>query len=189
MAILGRNPGSAVRDFRDHVGGLLSKTLTQQRLVQTSVSGGDKYLLSFRQNASPAPAVLRSRFGEIELYLSQVCEAVPSGIRRKYRVRTVEYQYTITPEGSDEPAIRWEYVKEPEDADARWSRHHIQGPLDASPLAPGRSYNDLHVPTGYVLLEDVIRFCIHDLGVPPQQENWHKELAKSERRFKDEFTQ
>ncbi|MCC6495797.1 MAG: hypothetical protein IT193_06010 [Propionibacteriaceae bacterium] len=63
----------------------------------------------------------------------------------------------------------------------------MQGP---TPLTFGPttvSLIDLHLPTGYVTLEDVIRFCIHDLGVPPLRPNWHEILVQSYREFKDQF--
>jgi hypothetical protein len=49
--------------------------------------------------------------------------------------------------------------------------------------------NDLHLPTGYVPLEEVIRFCIHDLGAKSAKANWHEVLEESYKRFRTEFTE
>jgi hypothetical protein len=50
--------------------------------------------------------------------------------------------------------------------------------------------NKLHVPTGFVAIEEVLRFCIVDLGVPPLagEDRWNTALDESYRRFKTEFT-
>jgi hypothetical protein len=47
--------------------------------------------------------------------------------------------------------------------------------------------NDVHLPTGYVTFEDVIRFCVVDLEVAPLAQNWHRVLRESHRRFMKEF--
>jgi len=39
--------------------------------------------------------------------------------------------------------------------------------------------NDLHLPTGWVRLEEVLRFCIVDLGVRPLSPRWHEALVES----------
>jgi hypothetical protein len=38
--------------------------------------------------------------------------------------------------------------------------------------------NKAHTPTGFVLIEDVIRFCIVDLKVPAK-DGWHETLEAS----------
>ena len=41
--------------------------------------------------------------------------------------------------------------------------------------------NELHLPTGWVPIEEVLRFCIDDLGVRPLSPGWHETLAASAR--------
>lgn len=91
----------------------------------------------------------------------------------------------MTAEGADEPLVRWEYERTPQD-DATWCRHHVQGNLPL-PAPLSISLNELHVPTGYTLVEEVIRFCIHDLRVPPLFDDWHRRLLDSEETFKHDF--
>jgi len=47
----------------------------------------------------------------------------------------------------------------------------------------------VHLPSGYVMLEDVIRFLITDFGVKPPcgAAKWHQKLVESEKRFFREF--
>jgi hypothetical protein len=48
------------------------------------------------------------------------------------------------------------------------------------------SFNDWHLPTGWVPIEEIIRFCIVDLGVPPLDTSvdadgnpgWHTRLVQ-----------
>jgi hypothetical protein len=56
-------------------------------------------------------------------------------------------------------------------------------------LGPAVSLNDLHLPTGYVAFEEVLRFCIVDLGVHPLSDGWDGVLRESYEQFKTEFTQ
>ncbi|HKE13297.1 MAG TPA: hypothetical protein VKB80_00410 [Kofleriaceae bacterium] len=44
-----------------------------------------------------------------------------------------------------------------------------------------------HVPTGFLLFEDLIRFLINDLGVRSPRKTWHQRLIDSEKRFHQEF--
>lgn len=119
------------------------------------------------------------------MYIGQVCESVLTAPGR-HRLVTVKYTYTLTPEGMDEPLWRWEYVRD-QAPDDRWCRHHLQGEV---PLTIGRasvSLNDLHLPTGYVTVEEILRFCITDLRVRPLSGDWHRLLEESHRLFKTEF--
>jgi hypothetical protein len=47
--------------------------------------------------------------------------------------------------------------------------------------------DDLHLPTGYVPIEEIIRFCIVDLGVAPISGDWARILDESYREFRTQF--
>lgn len=57
-------------------------------------------------------------------------------------------------------------------------------------LEPGAiDLNKAHLPTGWVTIEEVIRFLIVALGVdPPCGQEWPKKLAESQRAFYPEDT-
>ena len=84
--------------------------------------------------------------------------------------------------------MRWEYERQWPDEDARWCRHHLQGPIQLPIGDDPVVLNTVHLPTGYVTVEDVIRFCIVDLEVRPLSNDWHQELEESYRRFRTEYT-
>ena len=186
MPIQGGTLREAAQTFCDHVNHVLTRTVTEARLVVFEVP--PRVQLTFRQAGQPITARLATRFGWMGLYLGQVCESVvvSNGL---HELRTVEYKYTLTPEGAREPLLRWEYIRTPP-ADAQWCRHHLQGTVTLFQRDDQWTLlNDLHLPTGYVAFEDVLRFCIVDLGVVPLAHNWDQTLRTSYDAFKTEFAQ
>ena len=96
----------------------------------------------------------------------------------------IDYQYTVAPLGSDDPLFRWEFVRFPSSG-SFWCRNHLQGPINIGVGGRMVNLNDWHLPTGWVSIEEIIRFCIVDLGVPPLDTNvdadgspgWHARLT------------
>ena len=185
MAITGRSLRDAAQHFCDHANGVLTRTVTQTRLVV--VGFAPRVQVVFRQGGRPIAARLRTRFGLMGLFLGQVCESErrADGL---HELRTVEYRYYLTQEGAEQPLLRWEHVRTPE-AGALWCRHHLQGPVNLPLPGPAVSLNDLHLPTGYVAFEEVLRFCIVDLGVRALSDAWDEILRESYDQFKTDLTQ
>lgn len=187
MPIQGGTLGHAAAQFRDHLNRLLARTITASPLVLVAVSDlpRPRVQLAFRQGGQAVEVPLRSRrCGRLWLWLGQTCESTVQ--ERQHRLRTVAYRYTLRADGGREPLFRWEYEKELAPP-ARYCRHHIQGDI---PLRIGRmrtSLNDLHVPTGFVTIEEVIRFCMVDLKVPSLSKDWHYVLVNSYQEFKTKF--
>lgn len=181
MPITGRSRGDGARQFVDHLNATLNRTVTQARLQMRAQVSGNVYV-SFRHAGRPTGARVRTSYGDADLFLAQECSSeVVGGL---HHLHTLRYTYTISPGGRDgEPLLRWEYVRHPEPEGAGWARHHLQGPVTL-PWGSGISLNDLHLPTGFVPVEEVLRFCIHDLGVAPLSEDWNGVLENSRRRFK-----
>ena len=174
----------AARQFRDHLNHLLARTLTQTPLVQFTLLG--RMNVAFRQGGVPARASLSTRFGRMALYIGQVLD-FENQTAGRVRLMTVEYKYTLGPEASVEPLLRWEYVRtRPPGAHRQWCRHHLQGDVRL-PLGDGVSLNDFHLPTGYVTIEEIIRFCIIDLAVEPLSNDWNAILDDSYEQFKRGF--
>ena len=51
----------------------------------------------------------------------------------------------------------------------------------------GVPVEDFHLPTGYVIIEDIVRFCIEDLGARPRTDDWESLCKKGEQNFFDEW--
>jgi hypothetical protein len=123
------------------------------------------------------------------LYVGRLCESVVDS-QRAHTLRTTNYRYALLPDGHSEPLMRWEYVRTPADG-AEYCRHHFQGPLSlgiSDREGVEANLQRWHLPTGWVALEDVIRFCIVDLGVPPLTDEWSQILSDSGARFGAEFS-
>jgi hypothetical protein len=140
--------------------------------------------LAFRRSGGPIEVALSTRFGRAGLYLGQTCESTQT--EGRHQLRTVSYRYTVSFNGSREPLFRWEYRKDPGPS-ARYCRHHLQGAIPLAISEEAVSLNDLHLPTGFVTIEEVLRFCIVDLGVTPLSANWHEILTDSYSLFKSKF--
>jgi hypothetical protein len=181
---LGATLKDAAHEFCEALNRVLNTTVTKARLVEFGPKDqpNARRLVTFRQAGSPMTATLNTRFGPMGLHIGQVCDSVETQQGRRFV--TAEYRYTLTPEGVDEALLRWEYIRQPE---GPWCRHHLQGRV---PLALGRgepvSMNALHLPTGYVTIEEVLRFCIVDLGVAPLSNEWDAILTTSYEKFKVE---
>lgn len=95
-----------------------------------------------------------------------------------HRLRTIGYRYALTPDEDprSDAFVRWEF-----DRDV----HHIQ----VGATVGGYDLNRLHLPTGWVPLERVLRFLVDELGVTPRcdRQTFDTALRKSERQFFDEF--
>jgi hypothetical protein len=141
--------------------------------------------ISFRRGGRTSSATLSSRFGLIELSLQQQLGPVEAQHSR-IGLQVLAYRYTVTPLGADDPLFRWEFVRFPSSG-SFWCRNHLQGPIPIAIGGQSVNLNDWHLPTGWVPIEEVIRFCILDLGVPPLDAgqdtegnpNWHQRLTES----------
>jgi hypothetical protein len=184
----GRSPGETVRQSAERLNRLLARTVTQSRLVTfhvpPSANQPAHYRLTFRQSGRVTEAQLRTRFGPMNLFIGRTYALATDGDGTS-TLRITTYRYTLTPTTAAEPLLRWEYVAEPADPEARWSRHHLQGPIPlrmserGDPRAREATLNDLHLPTGWVPIEEVLRFCIVDLGARPLSDAWQAELEAS----------
>ena len=176
---------AAAKTLQDHLNDLLTRTLTETRLIVFRVPNSSVVSVSFRQKGKPSSAELKTSRGRMSLELWQTCAGVPARRPGYVQLQTIRYRYALTVKDAEEPMLRWDYEKV-RPAAKSWCRHHFQGCLPL-PEPFGVALNELHVPTGYTLIEDVIRFCIDDLGVRARSPDWEDLLEESERKFKEEF--
>jgi hypothetical protein len=183
MPIVGKDVRDVVQQLTDYYNRLLSTTVTRTRLVVFDVGDSDLLRIAFRQGGVPIEAPLRTRFGPMWLSIGQVCAALP--YEGRVVPTTLRYRYTIRADDQDEPTFRWEYLSRRQLRHGdRYCRHHLQGPLDI-PFGNGiLDLNKVHLPTGYVTIEEVIRFCLVDLEAPPLTSEWEQVLTDSYEEFK-----
>jgi hypothetical protein len=113
----------------------------------------------------------------LELYHRFVVRKA-EGERGPWTASTVEYVYELSDE-SDNLIAAWHWhpgTMRPADA-VQWPHMHAQG----SHARP--TLHRLHLPTGRVSLEAVVRFLIIDLDVIPRREYWSAILDRHESAF------
>jgi hypothetical protein len=185
MPIEGASLGEIGQAFAEHLNELVNGTVTTSRIIPFMPDDDDLAYLSFRQGGGPETVSLNTNIGPLAFFLGQTCDAIL--VHGKHRLRTVKYRYHLRAPDQSEPIIRWEYVRERASTARPYCRHHIQGGFSL-PFPDGSvSANMMHIPTGYVAVEDVIRFLIVELGVAPINPNWNERLEGSYYKFKTDF--
>lgn len=185
MPIEGRTLEEAAQKFRDHLNAVLAKTVTRTPLIMLRLKNTGLFQITFRQAGRVIEPQLKTRFGSFGLYIGQFCGSTTAD--HKHRLYTARYRYMLTPKDTDQPLFRWEYVRKWPAENQRWCRHHLQGNLPLLISGQRTSLNDLHLPTGYVTIEEILRFCIVDLAIKPLSRDWHGSLEESYQLFKSTF--
>jgi hypothetical protein len=88
----------------------------------------------------------------------------------QWRVRTLRYSYALcrTPDLAEE-VVLW----------------HWHPPISTEPhIHVGGTLHKLHIPSGRVSFEAVLRFLIQDMGVRRERPEWEELLADAEGRFR-----
>ena len=194
MAIVGRTPDECFKTFLDHVGPLIANMVPTDCPVLCPRRRGQplQRTLSFANPEHDDAVPLKIDGGTIYLYMAQELRAVRED--GAYRLRTVAYWYKLFPRSpleNDDALVRWEY-KAADPGCPGPCRHHVQFGKMAPRMALGATHFDLtrfHMPTGWVLMEEVLRFLVHELGMKPRcGDRWPEVLRDSEDKFYDSFT-
>jgi hypothetical protein len=182
VPLIADSPEEAVRTFQRRLNRVLNKVLTRYRL-ETLASSTDVLLSFMARHDEPVAIRLRKPW---HLYIGHKVQAVQIG-RRQFELKTsgYEYRFQTSPWISDEAAVRFEYVGQAKDPDFPYCRNHVQLHKRYHDVLPGFSPSKLHLPTGWVTIESVIRFAITDLRVRPLSDGWRETLAESEGQFRD----
>jgi hypothetical protein len=187
MPIVARTPARCFQLFEDHVRKLIAATVSDRyQVARMFVTGKTRMTLAFREHG-PVAVPIKTAYGRLYFYLGQALEAVSED--GKYRLTTQQYWYRVQekPDLTEKARIRWEY--EADTARNAHCRHHAQIPVTLELGSGLLSLEDVHLPTGWVTMEEVIRFLIVELEMkPPCGTRWPKVLEESETAFYEEFT-
>lgn len=181
MPITGRTPENCFKDFLAHMQQLTSATISRTAQLRLDVRGNNLASLSFREGNRILAVKLKTKPENLFFSLSQNIEAKAE--KGDYRLTTKTYGYRLLPSAviTDQALIRWEFEPMPNDGPPA---HHIQSYATTGKL----DLNRLHVPTGRVMIEHVIRFLIVELEhKPPCGDEWPNVLEKSERKYFEHF--
>ena len=153
--------------------------------------GQDKrYVLAFYRGDDPTTVPIKTRLGTLHFYLGQRVEAIEE--QNRYRLETHEYWYRLqqAPGLKERALIRWEYTKEVPKDKATHCRNHVQIATSLTVATDAdMDLNRLHLPTGWVTIEEVLRFLVFELELRPRcGVAWPQRLVYYERAFYEEFT-
>lgn len=183
----GRNPDEVFDNFCRHLGRLLNQTVTDAPLSVLKLTGAPepRALVSFRRGDAAIAAPLRSH--DLFLYIGQLVTVVPQQGDTPWRLKTLTYRYWVQgddDQNTDSWYFRFEYIS-PQIRQLEHPRHHVHIPANIA--CGGCGDIDLrrtHVPTGWVTVEEVIRFLVEELGVRSRARNWPRLCAESEELFR-----
>jgi hypothetical protein len=195
VPIFGRKPWAAFKGFENYVQRLVGQLLPTQQPVNLIGAIGDEdtaYLGFAPSPGSTRPTVaLDTMHGRVQFYFRQELHAeYEKG--NGFRLTTKRYWYHLYKGDAIDAFMRWEYVDRKLEPEARYPRHHLHVhdvvlPIDGS--SAGLDLKKAHLPTGWVTIEEILRFLISELGVTsPCGARWDEELRDGERRFYEEFT-
>jgi len=177
----GRTPREAVESFLEPLKAVL-RCITAEGFVTRYSRRGDEHLTAAFQDRF---AVLDRRSGEpLRLELRHRFAAMRAPVERgPWVASTVEYVYQVFDEYDDMIAAwHWHPVTAQPGDQARWPHLHAYGARDTLTL------HKLHLPTGRVSIEAVVRFLIQDLEVLPRRPDWERVLEQHEQVFRRERT-
>ena len=182
--MIGARPGDIFRQFRDHIARLLNLTITDAPL--SLVHRKDALFATFAFRDVQDVAMAAPLFsGGLFLAVSQDL-AVERRENRTWRLRTMEYSYHLLegPSFDSRWIIRWEFKSHLRLRNEHPRNHVHIATIVETPTGP-MDLDKLHLSTGWVTIEEVIRFLIAELGVRPKTADWDEELLKSEEKFRE----
>jgi hypothetical protein len=110
---------------------------------------------------------------------------VPEG--REWRLKTLQYRYWVQGDGSehsDSWFFRFEYTS-PTIKVMPNPRHHLHLPCTLRCGEGDLELRQIHIPTGWVTVEELIRFLVHEIGVRCKARTWDRILLDSEEKFRE----
>jgi hypothetical protein len=171
--LAGRTPNEALHAYIDPLQRALS-CVTQAGLVYRRAWPGHVQALG----VSEEPIRLRRTAGgqAPSLSVEQQYDLVEaSGEHGPWKVSTLAYRYRIDSAAADELALWHWHPKDRQGRPHRYAHPHLHA--QAGQLA------GLHLPTGRVSVEAVLRLLLNEFDVRPRRDDWQDVLAACEAAF------
>jgi hypothetical protein len=167
----------AAREFADLISRDVNATVSECPVSFLELAEGSELgIVAHYDGRIPAPMQMKNgRY----LFLYQLL-----GLRHPERyLTTIEYRYVYqeTPD-PDSWIFRYEYQREPLE-DYPYPKAHLH--LNADPTSyPGtKAFPKLHIPTGRVTVEAVLRHLLDEHGVPCISPHWQSVLSEGEKAY------
>jgi hypothetical protein len=162
----------------EHLNRVLNRTVSDSHLSVSPIVGtGEKFQLARLVERQNVPLQLRGTTASLFVRLVVVVE--------DGRPTTDSYEYRFQADESRKSWLRrWEYRREPPDADYPYSLGHLHV-RGTSP--DGAPIDREHIPAGWaghpIPLEEIIRYLISDRGVKSKSKDWKAILDESTKDF------
>jgi len=185
MSLVRRSARECFDAWRKHVASVIASTLTKDQQVGRVEVSPTVESLEFRAGAVP----LKTTVGSVYFHFMQGLRA-KAVTNREFNLELMKYSYRLQIRDisvAGEPLFRWEY--EFDDQGKHTTRPHlhvgekVQLELTNSTLDISR----IHLPTGLVTIEAILRFLFSELQVKPRCRDWLDLLAASERSYYQHF--
>ena len=181
----GSNPAKIIKEFRQHIATLLNSTVTDAPVSEVIM---EKSPIQWRARISLGgkmgdPRAIPLRPAPWHLALSQQITVVRDR-KGNWNLRMLQYNYRIQggPDLASDWYFRFEY-KSREVLDSWHPQSHLHLPVLLNCGTKRMDLSRVHVPTGQVTLEEIIRFLIQELGVKARVKDWDSALRISEEKF------
>jgi|GEM_PF-3584045 len=161
--------------------------ITQERLILADRSmrlmAGNVYPIDIGLD-DPVPLRVEPGYPSIGITIAQSIriEETGSPIRQaRFAVNVIRYFYALTTaEGNEILAFHWS--PQDSDPDKRPYPHLHVGAVNLDPngiIRPG-TFHKMHIPTGHISIEAVIRLAVTELSVRPFHPDWEQILERTE---------
>ena len=141
------------------------------------------HVLTF-QHAKPVPVQrntgLRRLFLGVTLHYRIVDFNLPADPRGPYRLIIDGYTYALFDNHRAETlAFHWE--RDPHPGSRAYPHLHVGSTvIDTGHALFGSTFSSLHIPTGWITIEHIVRFLIEDLDVIPNRSDWDDTLQRTQ---------
>jgi hypothetical protein len=169
----GRTPQEAVNTFLTPLKAVLG-CITREGVVARGPRRAGELQTAHFQGGSATLSQSNGQTLSLDLYHRYIVREA-EGDRGPWTASTIEYVYDVRDQNGDKLAA-WHWHPSVVRGDDRATVPHIHayGTRDTLTL------HKLHLPTGRVSIEAIVRFLIEDLAVVPRREDWRAILDRHE---------
>ncbi len=174
-----RNRDDALTEYQQEIEAILS-CVAAVSVYSYPVTATEYMLVCEDQSGSTTLKLARGR-EILPLFVSQKIQIFDND---NFRISTDKYYYVLWTPRANERLIDWHYHRR--NTNSFEAHLHIRD--DVRGRATGHTLVDLHVPTGRVPLEDVVRFAIQEQNVTAREAGWKNILDQTEATFRAKKT-
>ena len=161
-----RTPSEAFREFRERVQEAIA-CFAHTRVTGTSLEPNQHGILTVNRGE---PLALKTTGPTIDITCSigYAIQMAGDEVPGNWKVSAVSYVHTVMLDGELAVEFHWH----PDDGSNIWYPH-----IHPRLAGPGRDQGGIHIPSGRVLIEDVLIFA-HERGAVPLRDDWEQVVSR-----------